>query len=139
MIRMKRYLFSMLILLTLALIAGVCVWFLYQDMNVAQLMRHEAEEKGFPEQSLMESSESVSLESDVTAAEPINITAESLSDNQRAILKSFGYGTAGFTITEAVIVCAQAEVGDERFREIVDGAAPSPMEALSLLPCMKAQ
>jgi hypothetical protein len=133
---MKHYLLTMLVLLVLALGAGIVVWYLYQDLNVTALVRSEEQKSGESLPAPQETSLGSSSSTDTTP-EPINITADSLSTEQRKMLESFGYGNAEFTITERMIICAKTKVGEERLNEIINGAAPTPLESLSLLPCMK--
>lgn len=131
---MKRYLLTMSALLVLALLAGIVVWYLYQDMNPAKLteiskspeaLQGGEVEMGVPEQA------------PPAGTEPLIVNKESLSSAQQAMLKAFGVEGTEFTITEGMITCAKREVGAVRFEEILSGGAPTPLEALSLLPCMK--
>ncbi|QQR64472.1 hypothetical protein IPH92_02785 [Candidatus Kaiserbacteria bacterium] len=68
---------------------------------------------------------------------PTVIETETLSETQQTMLKSMGYTKDTVTITKEMITCAEDAVGAARLKGIMDGAAPSPMESLKLLPCFK--
>jgi hypothetical protein len=134
---MKKFLAITSTLLIVALIAGVGVWFLYQRLNVESLTKKSVDVESTevpPVVSPQTPDESTSAETP-----PVVLTADSLSEGQRAILTTFGLGDAEVVVTDAVIRCAEDAVGEERFVEILAGGAPSPREAFLLLPCMKAK
>ena len=127
-------------LLTLALFAGIVVWYLYQDLPGAnprtRILNPESDE-------VRSNTGVVPLVKTESGAEsttdtPVyTITPESLTESQRAILSTFGVEESSLAVTEAMIVCSKDAVGEARFGEILEGSAPGPLEALSLLPCMK--
>lgn len=130
---MKPYLVTMSILLAAALAAGIGVWYLYQDLNPATLIQ----EKGKDEVPLPVTG--VEEEPTALPTEPVTVSTDSLTERQQATLKAFGVDSGEITITPAMILCAEAELGEVRFEEIINGAAPTPLEAVSLVPCMRAR
>lgn len=140
---LKIYLMSMGVLLTLALLAGIVVWYLYQDLPganpktlITETLQREAvvSSEPTPSSGVASTTEPISEEE----AEPVyTITPDSLTPSQRALLSTFGVEDSSLAVTEAMIVCAKDAVGEARFGEILEGSAPGPLESLSLLPCMK--
>ena len=124
------------VLLALGIGFGVYVWYTIQNIPTAD---------DIPQ--LQESSKVTSGESTTNApattdekpesAVPVVIETETLSETQQTMLKSMGYTKDTVTITAGMITCAENAVGVKRLKEIMDGAAPSPMESLKLLPCFK--
>ncbi len=134
MFSMKQYLLTMAIFLGAALVAGIVVWYLYQDLRPAALEKKIDSEivTSTPEQpSLPTSVEDTNIEASYT------ISAESLTDTQKSMLKSFGVTDSEFVITETMLTCAKTGVGEGRLGEILNGSAPTPFEAMKLLPCIK--
>jgi hypothetical protein len=132
---MKKYLITMFVLLCIAIIAGIVVWYLYQVQS-ARLVELEQREAERIDASLGTTSKK-STDPVVIESEPVTLTTDSLSPGQKAVLESFGMGDATITVTDATIACAKEAVGDVRYKEILAGSAPSPLEALKLLPCVK--
>ncbi len=139
---LEIYLMSMGGLLALAILAGVVVWYLYQDLSGANPQallegnetgenREEPSDTSVREMNAPASSEEVSP---MTPQD--TITPESLTENERAVLASFSSNDS-FVVTKDMISCAQDAVGDTRLKAILRGSAPTPLEALSLMPCMK--
>ena len=122
---------------------GVYVWYTIQNIPTA------ADIPGFQELPKVTPSENASekhiLSEEVPATvteeteniQPVVIETETLSETQQTMLKSMGYTKDTVTITAGMITCAENAVGVKRLKEIMDGAAPSPMESLKLLPCFK--
>lgn len=71
----------------------------------------------------------------VTATTPVVIQRNTLSETQQKILSVFGFDAETYTITPEMIMCAKNAVGKERLDEIINGSAPSPIEAAKLTPC----
>lgn len=126
----KIYLFIVTILLLLALSAGVYVWFVIQDV---QGQKDQVIQEDTPV--LENSNQDTAVDSG--SKEPIVIDVETLPESQQDVLKTFGFEGETVTITAAMISCAEDAVGKVRFDAIVEGASPSPLESLKLLPCLK--
>ena len=149
---LKTYIWIGSFFLLIAIVFGVYVWYTIQ--NIENQSEHlERIEKQIDESvSTKKEPPSVSNE---TATQQTPATNESkpesapesvpeservielstLSDSQREILKTFGYTSSEITITDSMITCAKTAVGEERFASILGGAAPTPLEALGLVPC----
>jgi hypothetical protein len=133
---LKIYLMVMGGLFTLAILIGVGVWFLYQDLPGANPTR-------YTENVPFKVNESKDVQVDTAPGTPTTetviytITPDSLSEGQRAVLESFGMGGGAFEVTQPMIDCVTESVGDKRFSEILGGSAPTPLEALAFLPCIK--
>lgn len=69
--------------------------------------------------------------------EPIVIETSTLSDKQQKMLESFGFDDGTITITSEMLICAENALGKERLRELTEGSSPTPLESLTLLPCLK--
>ncbi len=144
MTSLTRYLLTMGILLGAALIAGVVVWYLYQDLRPAALEKKF--EIGTTTPTGME--ENASVGEAVTSQEEMgeagsesshSISASSLTEAQKSMLASYGIDSSKFVITEAMIACAKVGVGEARLEEILKGSAPTPYEAKKLVPCVNAE
>ncbi len=125
-------------LLGLALIAGIVVWYLYQDLaRTERELYVEVNDTADPPETTPSVAETASATPSSGVEAPRVITADSLSEEQRALLASFGLEGASVTITDAMLTCANESIGEKRLGEIVNGSAPSPLEAMKLLPCLK--
>ncbi len=139
------YLIVMGLLLLGALAAGVYVWYTIQTMNrdldtVYQSLEDRVEKQRAKAKSSTSTSTEVvlGLEPDSEAIETALIVgADNLTVEQRARLEDLGVEGGSVVITPAFILCASKAAGDVRFREIIDGGAPSPRELEALLPCLK--
>jgi hypothetical protein len=136
---LKIYLMVMGGIFTCAILIGIGVWFLYQDLPGANPARYTNDPMSRTSDSTEISPQDSTETEQETAKEPVvyTLTPESLSDGQRAILASFGMGDSSFAVTQPMIDCVTEAMGEERFREILAGSAPSPLEAMTLLPCVK--
>lgn len=70
--------------------------------------------------------------------EAVEIEVSDMTSAQRKMLEAFGHTDPTFTITPEMVSCAKNAVSDERYSEILNGAAPTPFESLKLLPCFAA-
>jgi hypothetical protein len=129
----KIYLVVVTVLLVVAIGFGVYVWYALQKLD-GDIESAVGVESSLDAGAEGEKGKTPALQ---TVTEPIVVDTASLTESQQGILKTFGYKGDTFTITEAMIVCAKDAVGEVRFTEILDGAAPSPLESVKLLPCMK--
>ncbi len=132
----KIYLVVVTLLLVIAISLGVYAWYKIQTFSGAVPTGVESTE--------VTSSGTVTKDGKGTstgvtpAKEAIVIPTESLSSSQQKMLEAFGFDQKSFTITPAMITCAENAVGKDRLNEIVNGGAPSPLESMKLLPCFKA-
>lgn len=128
----KVYLIIVSLLLLIALGFAVYVWITLQDLR--------SQSEPVPTETATEretASQAASSENTQGVTEPVTIREEQLSPAQKQLLESFGIDTSEITITPEMIACAEAEVGTERFDEILDGATPGPLESLTLLGCFR--
>ena len=119
-------------LLVIALGFGVYVWYTIQKYNVPMDEVREVIEE-------IKEKESEPVPETVLApepSEPMVIPAASLTPAQQQMLEAFGY-TDGITITPEMIICAEKALETGRLDEIVKGGAPTPFEAMKLIPCFK--
>ncbi len=150
----KIYLIIVSLLLLCALGGVVYVWSLYQgvqdDVKVGMSVSTNGDSNlqnsdsdappttmGTPGTEMVSEGVSTSDTESVDQTAPMSIDATTLSQSQRAILETFGFEGDTIVVSDALISCAQEAVGEERFLEIVNGSAPSPLEALVLVPCAK--
>jgi hypothetical protein len=142
---LKIYFIVATCMLFIALGTGVYVWYTYQTLarvtqrdtnqQPAAVQHDVVEQLAVPEKEIS-TPEPVPV-SQQASSTPITIDATKLTPAQRDILKSFGYASDSITVTESVITCAETAVGNERFARILGGTAPTPLEALRMLPCMQ--
>ena len=140
----KIYIAVMSVMLLLALGSGVYVWYTVQTVNrdldnVYQALEEKTAESAPPlsETNSITPTEPVDAVSPTTTEENIEIDVNNLNPEQQAILKTFGFGGETIVITPTMVTCAEAAVGTTRFAEILNGNAPSPLESMRLLPCVK--
>jgi len=67
--------------------------------------------------------------------EPILIQTATLSESQQKIIKGLGYTGDTITISPVMVRCAEDSVGKARLAEILAGATPGALEAISLMSC----
>lgn len=68
--------------------------------------------------------------------DPIPLRSLPLTDGQKQTAETFGVDVETFVITPAMQVCAQEQLGEERFDAIIDGETPSMIESMKLLGCL---
>jgi len=69
--------------------------------------------------------------------ENIIIKKDDLTESQQNALDVIGLDTNALTVTSKMIECAEKALGKERMDEINSGTAPTPLESLTLLGCIK--
>ncbi|HEX4799519.1 MAG TPA: hypothetical protein VFV22_03275 [Candidatus Paceibacterota bacterium] len=122
------------VLLSVGIGLGVYVWYTIQkleEVTPQSTVEHRDVVGG-------DASSTVS-QSAVTknADESITIETSTLTSSQQAILNSFGVKGDHITVTKDMITCAEDAVSSSRFNEIINGAAPTPLEGIKLMPCFK--
>ncbi len=122
----KVYLTVVTVLLIIGICLGVYVWYTLQQINSAA-EGVETQERPAPESA----APGIQLEA------PIVVDTAKLPESQRKVLETVGLGNETFTITQDMVTCAEDALGAARVEEILSGAAPSPLESLKLLPCVK--
>ncbi len=128
----KIYLAVVTVLLVVAIGLGVYVWFTLQTLDTASPSEINPASG--------ESATQTNTQKEATSptiSEPITITKEALSPTQQKLLETLGFDADSFTVTPAMIACAEDAVGKERFAQIIAGDSPSAFESLKLLPCFK--
>lgn len=128
----KIYLVIITILLFVGIGLSVYVWYMLQEINTATngtSMQNE-------QPSSIENTETLPP-SEGLPAEPIIIKTEDLPETQQKIVKELGLEGDSFTITPEMVKCAESAIGADRVDAIVNGSAPSTIESLKLLPCLK--
>ena len=131
----KIYLIVVTTLLVSAIGLGIYVWYTIQKLNTA-IDAAPTSDMVVPQSN--ESTDTLNTVPEKQPTEPIVVETDKLTPAQQSILQGFGYTKETFTITPAMITCAENAVGKVRLQEILDGSAPSPLESLKLLPCFKA-
>lgn len=128
---MRKYLQVSLMLFGLALIITVIVWYLLQGMlfkNNATVIPENIVKDVQINTANLSSSSDQKIESDK------NI---SLTPEQQQAAKSVGIDPESFTITDEMVDCAKAKLSESRMVEILNGDAPTVLETLTLLPCLR--
>jgi len=65
------------------------------------------------------------------------VSANNLTDGQKAMLKAMGVDTDNITITPEMVACAEAKLGSARIEAIKNGATPSFSEGATLVACYR--
>lgn len=131
------------VLLVLGIGFGVYVWYTIQniptvaDIPVLQESSQVTSDESTTKVTVPREEKPETTVTKTESAPPTVIETETLSETQQTMLKSMGYTKDTVTITKEMITCAEDAVGAARLKEIMDGAAPGPMESLKLLPCFK--
>ncbi len=142
----RTYLKIVTIMLVIAACAGVYVWYVYQHVmkekeQAAFLMNEGASNEAPVEDTPTLTSTTTNVVVPVSQSKeevsPTVISADALPSEQRAILESFGMGDASIEITDAMLTCAKGVLGEERLNALIQGSAPTPLEALRLAGCLK--
>jgi hypothetical protein len=130
----KIYLVVVTTLLLIAVGLGVYVWYTLQtlDAGVREVRVTKSEITGTKVSNSETSDETVQV-----LTEPIVVKTSSLPESQQKVLNGIGYTAETFTITPSMASCAEKAVGKERLDAILGGGAPSPLESVKLLPCLK--
>jgi hypothetical protein len=136
MTSIRTYLTVVGVLLGIAVLAGIVVWYLYQNLDGAQPNSIPTHTEELMESDDREPKATSSVASETNREGDVTIDVNSLTEGQKATLETFGV-EGDVTITDAQVRCAEDAIGEKRLSEIVDGAAPSPLEAMKLLPCFK--
>ena len=131
----KIYLVIVTVLLIGAIGLGVYVWYMIQQTPTGGGNSIKAD---IPSQGKVSADNEVSVSPNTTeVVEPVVIQTSDLTETQQKMLETMGYTQESFTITPAMITCAENAVGKTRLGEIMNGAAPGPLESAKLLPCFK--
>ncbi len=136
----KIFLVVVTVLLVVAVMLGVYVWYSVQKLSSETQGYKDAQEKSQETSNQGGAKiEEITIVPDSempTNEEVIEIHTADLTESQQKTLQAFGLEGDSFLITEDMITCAKDAVGEERYEEILNGAAPSPLESMKLLPCM---
>lgn len=73
----------------------------------------------------------------VSAKDGIPLSSLPLSDSQQEALRNVNIDPETFIITPEMQACAQDAMGQERYNAMLDGAAPTFLESMSLLRCVQ--
>jgi hypothetical protein len=68
--------------------------------------------------------------------EGIQIDTSSVSVDQKAAAEKVGIDIDSIVITPEMISCAELKLGSPRLQEIIEGASPTTLESISLIPCL---
>lgn len=136
----RTYLIVVTSMLVLSLCAGVYVWRVYQSVQEEKSSIEEGGASIPPRENREERNPSttpaVETSTEATPYEPVTLNASMLNEEQRAILESFGMGDAHVTITDVEYSCIEKALGKSRLGEVIQGAAPSPLEAVRIAACL---
>jgi hypothetical protein len=132
----KIYLGIVTVLLILGIGFGIYVWYTVQKIDAEVGTVKKETPQAIVPSPVVDTNVSSKASTEIT--EPVVVKTADLTTTQQNMLKTFGYTQDTFTITPAMITCAENAVeGKARLEEIMKGAAPTPLESLKLLPCFK--
>ncbi len=134
----KIYLGIVTFLLVVAIGLGVYVWYVVQNLNTQVVSTPTSEitpiQDGKKGDTETVGNTDTSIES---VQQPLIIKTADLPASQQKMLDTFGINGETFTITPTMLSCAEKAVGMTRLTEIQKGSAPTAMESIKLLPCLK--
>ena len=135
----KFLIFSVsVLLLAIAIAVGVFAYIqlrLFIPEETAKNSQPQTQTVLESENEMTDGGDQVGLPHTSTQPEGIPLNTLPLTEAQQAMLSQFNIDYDTFIITDAMIVCAKAEIGESRFGEIVAGSAPSFSESLKLFGC----
>ncbi len=137
---MKKFLLLSVLFLVGALVAAVLIFWWLNNTTVLPGVSKQV--KSFIDSAPEASEMSTDLKEKVTSetfAIPeggIKLSSLTLGDNQKKALETAGINIDTFVVTESMIACSVAKLGDTRATEIFAGATPSLLEIGKLLPCL---
>lgn len=135
---LKIYLIVVSVLLVVAIGLGIYVWYIVQNLNTP-VGNVSQQETSLPQnkKSTTTQTGAISENLEPVIKEPLVIKKSDLPESQQKMLETIGISGETFTITPTMLSCAEKAVGAERLTEIQKGSAPSTMESIKLLPCLK--
>lgn len=132
----KIYLAVVTGLLVVALCFGIYVWFKLQTLQ-GVIPKNIAEQEQVSDSTVKDPSQN-DVPSVVPAEEgDIVVEKADLTPAQVRTLETLGFEMESIVVTKEMILCMETAVGEERMAEIIDGAAPGPLESIKLLGCVK--
>lgn len=135
---MKRFLLCSLSTLVVAIIVVVAVFFFlqYQLMKPAEVPAEVAPD-GETQTTDTDSAATRESAAPPVPAGGIPLKTLPLTDAQKSALKTMNIDAETFIITQDMVDCTEASLGAARFSEIINGAAPSFTEGLTLFKCIQ--
>ncbi len=137
---MKKFLLLSVLFLASALVAAVLIFWWLNNTTVLPGVSKQV--KSFidsaPTPSDVSSEVTTTIKSETFDIPPggIKLSTLALGDNQKKALETAGINIDTFVVTESMIACSVAKLGDTRATEIFAGATPSLLEIGKLLPCL---
>lgn len=131
----KIYLIIVTILLIVAILLGVYVWYMLQTLQKEELGRIPAVTEKSTQEVPQTTTSSTILAPEAEA--PVTIQKADLSEGQQKALDTLGIEGTAFTISPESITCAKNTLGSERYEAITSGAPPTTLESIRLLGCFK--
>lgn len=143
---MKWFLITTFGLLLFSLLAVVAVWWWLTARETSPPTQvvpdgpqyAEQDHLGAPEPESSDLPVVVANEDEVEGPEGIPLRELSLSPEQQSVVATLGIDPETFVITPSMQECAREKLGGERFTEVLDGAAPGPLEVVRLGLCLGA-
>jgi len=127
--------------LVILLVVGVWVYLQYGVFRESS-PAEKPSEPSISDQEVELADKFISLEPAATTSstplitEPIPLSEVPLNETQRQFLNTLGVDVETMVITPSMGMCAERALGRDRLKEIVDGATPSALEAISITPCI---
>lgn len=138
---MKRFLAIGVILLSIACLLTVVIWYILQQWlfmqpapDLAETTTPLVRERATTSVATTSDEALVPERAGTAATAGIPLRTLPLSSEQRALAETF-VDVETFIITPAMQTCATNELGAERLAEILAGVAPSTREVLTLFGC----
>ena len=123
----------------MAILATVGVWWLLFSTVAAPVQTEETTDQ----QSVVESADKEKADLTDSVADGTVIPADTktveLTEGQREAAEAVGLEADSISITPAMIDCAAGKLSETRVAEIAAGDAPTALETVRLLPCLKAE
>lgn len=129
------YLIAALCLMVIGVLLAVYIWYTLQQLNGNSFastelgVSEEVKDMTVPE-------EPATAEVQPNDSEAVIIKKASLPEGQQKVLDTIGFEGETIVITEAMVLCAKAALGEERYAEVIAGATPGAFEGFALLQCV---
>jgi len=138
---MKKFISISLILVGIALIATVVVWYLLQGLFVNKSTATSKTDNSITNFIKAKVTGNEISGDDLNPAtkppEELEIAGYTVTAEQKQVAESLGINLDVLSLTGAAIDCAQKKLSPERIEAILSGEAPTIIETVTLLPCLK--
>jgi hypothetical protein len=136
---MKSYVLISVVLLGLALFVTVVIFVWIQSLANNQNKPNESQVSPEPTDSSSSILQTATVSIPELPALGVALDTLPVPTSTTELLEGVGLAPSALVITNAMVQCAIGAVGGERVASLMAGDTPTPLEVLSLLPCVRAE